>query len=163
MVTLPSAAPPPPKASTREGQRFTAGGDAIPIHRPWGWFETLVTGTDYLVKRITILAGRRLSLQRHHHRREHWVVAGGDGLLEVSGQRFRARPGTTLEIPLGAVHRASAACGSGPLVIIEVQRGSSLREDDIERLADDYGRVIPTGRHQEGARPADVLPADVEV
>jgi mannose-6-phosphate isomerase-like protein (cupin superfamily) len=67
------------------------------------------------------------------------VVVNGDGELEVEGQRFRAAPGSTLFVPIGAVHRASA--GSHPLEIIEVQRGDDCREDDIERLADDYGRV----------------------
>jgi mannose-6-phosphate isomerase-like protein (cupin superfamily) len=109
------------------------------IVRPWGWYENLGEGDHYLVKRLWIEAGLRVSLQRHRHRCEHWVVVSGGGELEVEGQRFRAAPGSTLFVPIGAVHRASA--GSHPLEIIEVQRGDDLREDDIERLADDYGRV----------------------
>jgi mannose-6-phosphate isomerase len=107
--------------------------------RPWGWFETLASGEGYLVKRLCIHAGHRISLQRHHWRSEHWLVVGGDGLLESSGEQRQAQPGTSLVIPLGAIHRASA--GSTDLLIVEVQRGERLCEDDIERLADDFGRA----------------------
>lgn len=110
------------------------------VERPWGWFETLADGPGYLVKRLRILAGRRLSLQRHRQRSEHWVVVAGDGLLERDGERLAASPGATLFVPLGSRHRATA--GSGDLEIIEVQRGEALREDDIERFEDDYGRVL---------------------
>lgn len=107
--------------------------------RPWGWFETLTDGGSYRVKRLFLRPGHRLSRQRHRHRCEHWVVTEGSGRLERNGRSFRAMPGTVLFIPLGAVHRAGADA-DGPLVIIEVQRGSILREDDVERLEDDYGR-----------------------
>ena len=107
--------------------------------RPWGWFETLGGGSGYLLKRLCIVAGRRISRQRHRQRCEHWVVVAGDGWLECEGRRLEAREGSTLFIPVGAVHRASA--GRTDLVIIEVQRGELLSEDDIERLADDFGRV----------------------
>ena len=119
------------------------------IHRPWGWYETLASadtasadgsGSGYLVKRLWIHPNSRISLQRHRHRCEHWVVVAGSGELFCLDQNQPARPGTCLEIPLGAMHRASA--GPEGLLIIEVQRGESLREDDIERFADDYGRVI---------------------
>jgi mannose-6-phosphate isomerase len=108
--------------------------------RPWGWFETLAVGDGYLVKRLCIHAGRRISLQRHAWRSEHWLVVGGNGLLECGGEQRQAGPGTSLVIPLGAVHRASA--GSADLLIVEVQRGERLCEDDIERLADDFGRLL---------------------
>lgn len=107
--------------------------------RPWGWFETLGVGSGYLLKRICIAAGRRISRQRHRQRCEHWVVVDGEGWLECDGQQLEAREGSTLFIPVGAVHRASA--GRSDLVIIEVQRGERLSEDDIERLADDFGRA----------------------
>ena len=112
--------------------------------RPWGWFETLTSGEGYLVKRLCIHAGSRISLQRHQHRLEHWVVVAGEGQLECDGQRVVAAPGTCLLVPCGAVHRASA--GSDDLLIIEVQRGAHLSEDDIERLQDDYQRAAPTGQ-----------------
>jgi mannose-6-phosphate isomerase len=118
--------------------------------RPWGWFETLAVGDGYLVKRLCILAGRRISLQRHRWRSEHWLVVGGDGLLECQGQRLPAGPGTSLNIPVGAVHRASA--GRADLLIVEVQQGDRLREDDIERLADDFGRQPLAGGGPEDER-----------
>ena len=108
--------------------------------RPWGWFETLARGSGYLVKRLCIRAGQRISLQRHRHRSEHWVVVAGNGTLECNGQSLEASPGSTLEVPCGAVHRASAGA-TEDLLIVEVQRGARLSEDDIERLADDYQRV----------------------
>jgi len=119
------------------------------VHRPWGWYETLAIAgpaggaedpSGYAVKRLWIQAAQRISLQCHHQRDEHWVVVEGSGLLECGDARIAASPGTTLEVPLGAIHRATA--GSDGLLIIEVQRGAVLREDDIERFADDYGRVI---------------------
>jgi mannose-6-phosphate isomerase len=123
----PSADPAGPEAS---GAR---------VVRPWGWFEGLGGGEGYRVKRLWIRAGARISLQRHRHRSEHWVVVAGSGLLECEGQRLEAGPGTLLTVPCGAIHRASA--GAGDLLIVEVQRGDDLREDDIERFADDYNRA----------------------
>ena len=107
--------------------------------RPWGSFECLARGPDHQVKHLHLNPGQRLSRQRHRHRSEHWVVVEGQGLLECDGEVFAATPGTTLWIPLGAVHRATA--GPVALVIVEVQLGSRLEEADIERLEDDYGRV----------------------
>jgi len=107
--------------------------------RPWGWFETLARGDRYLVKRLCIRAGERISLQRHRWRSEHWVVVSGTGLLECNGTHQTAEPGISLFIPVGALHRASAT--DADLLIVEVQRGDQLREDDIERLADDYRRI----------------------
>ncbi len=109
------------------------------VQRPWGWFECLGSGDGYLVKRLYIRAGERISLQRHRHRSEHWVVVAGQGQLECDDQQVSAAPGSVLAVPCGAVHRASAS--HEDLVIVEVQRGSQLREDDIERLQDDYNRI----------------------
>jgi mannose-6-phosphate isomerase len=109
------------------------------VERPWGWFEDLGGGPGYKVKRLCIHAGQRISLQRHRHRQEHWVVVAGSGALECAGRRLAAVAGTTLLVPCGAVHRATAA--GDDLLIVEVQRGDWLSEDDIERLADDFGRV----------------------
>ncbi len=111
------------------------------VHRPWGWFETLATGPGYLVKRLLITADQRISLQRHRHRSEHWVVVSGSGVMECDGDGVAAVPGATLHVPCGGVHRAAAAEASD-LEIIEVQLGPELREDDIERFSDDYGRVV---------------------
>ena len=130
--------------------------------RPWGWFEILAVGDGYLVKRLCIHAGQRISLQRHHHRSEHWVVVAGQGELECEGKLIAAGPGTSLEVPCTATHRCSA--GAIDLIIVEVQRSALIREAsiqcseadierseadierseaDIERLADDYGRSSP--------------------
>jgi mannose-6-phosphate isomerase len=133
-VNAPSDRP----SDTNPEAAVAATAPAALEHRPWGWFETLARGEGYLVKRLCIRAGERISLQRHRCRSEHWVVVGGEGLLECGGERREARAGTSLFIPVGAVHRASA--GAADLLIVEVQRGDRLREDDIERLADDYRR-----------------------
>jgi mannose-1-phosphate guanylyltransferase/mannose-6-phosphate isomerase len=90
-----------------------------------------------------VQAGHRISLQRHQHRSEHWVVVSGDGWLECDGRNTPAEAGTCLAIPQGAIHRASA--GANDLLIVEVQYGRWLSEDDIERLSDDYGRVDAQG------------------
>jgi len=92
------------------------------------------------VKRLWIAPHCRISLQQHHHRSEHWVVVEGQGVLECGEERIAAQPGTTLFVPVETLHRATA--GPEGLLIVEVQRGDELREDDIERVADDYGRVV---------------------
>ena len=109
------------------------------IERPWGWYEELGRGEQYLVKRLWIAPGCRISLQRHRHRCEHWVVVAGGGVLESGGVATVAAVGTTLFIAREAIHRASA--GADGLAIIEVQRGAVLQESDIERFADDFGRA----------------------
>jgi mannose-6-phosphate isomerase-like protein (cupin superfamily) len=114
-----------------------AGGE-LRSERPWGWFETLATAQGYLIKRLWLHPSSRISLQRHHHRSEHWVVVEGDGILECEGAQLNASPGMTLTIPTLAMHRASA--GNLGLMIVEVQRGDDLTDEDIERFADDYGR-----------------------
>jgi len=120
----------------------TAASDAGPgrQQRPWGWFETLGQGEGYLVKRLWLQAGRRISLQRHRHRCEHWVVVRGVGLVFCDGRERQVVSGDSLFIPQGAIHRATA--GAEDLELIEVQRGLLLSEADIERFEDDFGRVI---------------------
>lgn len=114
-------------------------GGAPRSERPWGWFETLASARGYLIKRLWLFPSSRISLQRHHHRCEHWVVVEGNGVLECEGGQLSASPGVTLTIPTRAIHRASA--GDHGLMIVEIQRGDDLNDDDIERFADDYGRV----------------------
>ncbi|MFN5463955.1 MAG: phosphomannose isomerase type II C-terminal cupin domain [Cyanobacteriota bacterium] len=109
------------------------------VERPWGWYETITTGEGYLVKRLWLSPGQRISLQRHRHRCEHWVVVNGEGFLTLEDSTVKAQKGTTLFVPEGARHRAEA--GSEALEIVEVQRGASLSELDIERFEDDFGRV----------------------
>ena len=107
--------------------------------RPWGHFEGLSEGPGFLVKRITVNPGGRLSLQKHKHRAERWVVAAGEAVVTRDTEVHRLSVGEMIEIPLGAVHRMENE-GDAPLEIIEVQLGEILREDDIERLEDVYGR-----------------------
>ena len=135
--------------SSPQGQEPGPSGTVLRVERPWGWFETLAfappacpgdAGGGYVVKRLWIAPRCRISLQRHHHRSEHWVVVAGHGVLECGDERIAAQPGTTLFVPVGAIHRACA--GADGVLIVEVQRGDELREDDIERVADDYGRVV---------------------
>ena len=110
------------------------------VERPWGWYEDLLEGPGYKLKRLLIRNGQRLSLQRHQHRSENWTVVSGEGELFCDGHWHQATPGSTLHIPCGAIHRARG--GAGDLLIIEVQHGTHLEETDIERLEDDFGRVI---------------------
>ena len=109
------------------------------IERPWGWYETITSGEGYLVKRLWLAPGKRISLQRHRHRCEHWVVVNGTGALTLEDTTFQAQKGTTLFVPEGARHRAEA--GPEALEIVEVQRGEELSEADIERFEDDFGRI----------------------
>ena len=110
------------------------------VERPWGWYETLLQEENYLVKRLLVRAGQQLSLQRHRYRSESWTVVSGSGALLCDEHWHAASSGVMLSIPCGAVHRARA--DGSDLLILEVQHGVDLREDDIERLQDDYGRVI---------------------
>lgn len=116
--------------------------DTTRCQRPWGWFETLAEGPGYRVKRLVVQAGQRLSLQRHRHRSEQWLVASGHGELWLADERRPLVAGDSVTIPLGAVHRAAA---EDELVILELQRGELLSEDDIERFDDDYGRCSSAG------------------
>jgi len=109
------------------------------IYRPWGYYQGVDAGTRYQVKRIVVKEGARLSLQKHFHRTEHWVVVKGTAEVTI-GQDVRAiHENESVYIPIGSVHRL-ANPGKIPLELIEVQVGSYLGEDDIERLDDVYGR-----------------------
>lgn len=108
--------------------------------RPWGGFATLAEGPDYKVKRLVVNPGHRFSLQKHRRRAEHWVVVAGSPRVTINGQARRLRPRQSVTVPRGAWHRAENP-GRNPVVIIEVQHGSYLGEDDIIRRQDDYGRT----------------------
>jgi mannose-1-phosphate guanylyltransferase / mannose-6-phosphate isomerase len=109
-------------------------------HRPWGTYATLKQEDGYQVKRITVAPGQKLSLQYHHKRAEHWVVTQGQAIVQVGDEEFETGPGEYRYIPLGEKHRLTNI-GDIELVLIEVQVGSYLGEDDIMRLDDVYGRV----------------------
>lgn len=108
-------------------------------HRPWGWFESLVSGSRFQVKRIMVHPGASLSLQSHHHRAEHWTVVEGTAEVTVDDEVRLLTENESVYIPLGAVHRMRNP-GKLPMVLIEVQSGSYLGEDDIVRYEDMYAR-----------------------
>ena len=109
------------------------------VFRPWGSYETLARGERFQVKRIVVKPGGQLSLQKHHHRAEHWVVVAGTAEITVGDEVRLYHEDQSSYIPLGTVHRLKNP-GIIPLVIIEIQSGSYLGEDDIVRLEDTYGR-----------------------
>lgn len=108
-------------------------------HRPWGFYRVLEDAPGHKVKRIQVHPGKRLSLQKHRRRSEHWAVVAGEGWLTLGGESRLLTPGDFADIACGTPHRIENR-GTDPLVFIEVQRGDYLGEDDIERLADDFGR-----------------------
>ncbi|MCP4041223.1 MAG: cupin domain-containing protein, partial [Gammaproteobacteria bacterium] len=108
--------------------------------RPWGHYEVLSDEPDHKVKRITVIPGARLSLQRHRRRSEHWHVVRGEAVVTLDQQEIALAAGESVDIPKGGVHRV-ANLGQEDMVFIEVQRGDYFGEDDIERLEDDYGRL----------------------
>jgi mannose-1-phosphate guanylyltransferase/mannose-6-phosphate isomerase len=110
------------------------------VHRPWGWYDSIDEGGRFKVKRIQVNPGASLSLQKHHHRAEHWVVVSGTAEITNGDKVLLLTENQSTYIPLGVVHRL-ANPGTIPLEIIEVQSGSYLGEDDIVRLEDTYGRT----------------------
>ncbi len=112
----------------------------ITVHRPWGSYTVLEEGNGYKVKRLTVLPGKRLSLQMHYHRNEFWVVVKGTAKVTVGDREFLLRKGESTFIPMGTKHRLENP-GKVTLEVIEVQIGEYLGEDDIVRFADDFGRV----------------------
>lgn len=125
-------------------QRLSARGrveahEARQIFRPWGNFEQLDTGDNYQAKRITVKPGGALSLQKHKHRAEHWVVVAGRAEVTIGDRVTTLKPNEAAHIPLGTVHRL-ANRGTEPVILIEVQTGDYLGEDDIIRLEDGYNR-----------------------
>ena len=111
----------------------------LKVHRPWGSYQSVDNGDRHQVKRITVKAGERLSLQKHHHRSEHWIVVRGTAEVTVNETVKVVHENESIYIPIGAVHRL-ANPGKILLELIEVQTGSYLGEDDIIRIEDDYRR-----------------------
>ena len=110
------------------------------VYRPWGFYEVLITGDRFQVKRIVVTPGQKLSLQKHFHRAEHWVVVNGSALVTCDDQTSLVRENESIYLPLGCVHRLENP-GRIPVTLIEVQSGAYLGEDDIVRLEDTYGRL----------------------
>ena len=109
------------------------------VHRPWGWYDSIDAGERFQVKRILVKPGASLSLQKHLHRAEHWIVVKGTAEVTCGDKKLLLTENQSTYIPLGEVHRL-ANPGKVPLEIIEVQSGSYLGEDDIIRFEDTYGR-----------------------
>jgi mannose-6-phosphate isomerase-like protein (cupin superfamily) len=107
--------------------------------RPWGAWYVLAEGRGYKVKRIEVRPGARLSYQTHAHRAEHWTVVEGTATCVVDGETTEVGTGSSLDVACGAAHRL-ANLHDDDLVVIEVQNGDYLGEDDIVRIEDDYGR-----------------------
>ncbi|MDA8891502.1 mannose-1-phosphate guanylyltransferase/mannose-6-phosphate isomerase, partial [Planktomarina temperata] len=110
-------------------------------HRPWGWFESLALGERFQVKRILVKPGAALSLQSHTHRSEHWIVVEGTAKVTIEDDVKLISEGESVYIPLGALHRMENP-GKLPMVLIEVQTGAYLGEDDIVRYEDLYSRDV---------------------
>lgn len=128
------------KVLTELNSKSIQQGEAFPKdHRPWGWFETLVIRSRFQVKRIFVKPGAALSLQSHHHRSEHWIVVEGTAKVTVDDKTSLVTEGQSVYVPLGAIHRMENP-GKVPMVLIEVQTGSYLGEDDIIRYEDIYSR-----------------------
>jgi len=108
-------------------------------YRPWGWYQTINLGSRFRVKEIVVNPGGKLSLQSHHHRAEHWVVVRGTAKVTIDGSTKLVTENESVFIPLGARHRLENS-GRIPMHLIEVQTGSYLEEDDIQRFDDSYGR-----------------------
>ena len=110
------------------------------MYRPWGHYEGLIQGDRFQVKKILVRPGEKLSLQKHYHRAEHWVVVNGTAVVERDAERILLRENESVYLPLGCVHRLENP-GMIPLTLIEVQSGAYLGEDDIVRFEDTYGRA----------------------
>ncbi len=111
------------------------------VYRPWGAYTSLIEESTWQVKKIEVCPGAKLSLQMHHHRSEHWIVANGTATVQIDNNTFVLSENQSTFIPLGAKHRLSNP-GKIPLILIEIQSGNYLGEDDIVRFQDDYGRII---------------------
>ncbi len=108
--------------------------------RPWGYYLVLMEDSGYKVKQFVVRPGNRLSLQRHARRSEHWFVVRGEARVTRNEETLRRAAGESVDIPQGAIHRVESV-GPDDLVIVEIQRGDYVGEDDIERLEDDFGRA----------------------
>ena len=132
-------------ASTSQAHIAGGGGPSIssPVmmyeERPWGNFTVLDEAKNYKVKRIEVLPEQRLSYQKHAERAEHWMIVAGIAKVTLNGREVTVPTGGVVDVPAGAAHRIENI-GAEKLIFIEIQRGSYLGEDDIQRLQDDYGR-----------------------
>ncbi len=148
VVTTPDAVLVVPRARSQDVREMVAklkaakraeATDHPRAHRPWGYYESIDAGDRFQVKRIVVIPGGMLSLQKHKHRAEHWVVVRGTAEVTIDDKTRSVHENESIYIPIGSVHRL-ANQGRIPLELIEVQTGSYLGEDDIIRLEDVYKR-----------------------
>ena len=142
---MTSAVPSVPQAAPFEPLDALAGDHrkgpaSTMVQRPWGSYEPMMCGQGYQVKRIVIAPGRKLSLQYHRHRSEHWTVVEGEVHATIGDDVMVLQCDESIYVPLGSLHRLDNR-GGGEAVLIEVQCGSYLGEDDIVRIEDDFGRA----------------------
>ncbi|HEV2698604.1 MAG TPA: cupin domain-containing protein, partial [Terriglobales bacterium] len=123
-----------------KAQNRRQAAEHLRIYRPWGYYQAVDMGSRYQVKRIVVKPNARLSLQKHFHRAEHWVVVRGTAEIEIGDNTRTIHENESAYIPIGSVHRLTNP-GKIPLELIEVQVGSYLGEDDIFRFNDQYGRA----------------------
>ena len=107
--------------------------------RPWGRYEILQDSPQYKVKRIWVSPGKRLSLQRHQKRAEHWFILQGSARVTLNSDTLEMGPGDSIDIAIADLHRIENI-GESDVIFIEVQTGTYFGEDDIERIEDDFGR-----------------------
>jgi mannose-6-phosphate isomerase-like protein (cupin superfamily) len=107
--------------------------------RPWGNYTVIHADDKCQVKKLVVHPGKRLSLQSHKFRAEHWFVVSGQGTAHLDGKEIEVGPGNSVDVPIGSKHRITCT-DSNPLVFIEVQTGSSFAEEDIVRFEDDFNR-----------------------
>ncbi len=110
------------------------------IKKPWGYFEVLTSGKNFLVKRIMVKRGGILSLQNHQYRSEHWIVAEGEAEITIDGKIKKIKENESIFIPQGAIHRIANKTKKN-LIIIELWYGEKLDENDIKRYEDIYKRI----------------------
>ena len=120
---------------------FKEAKESKKVYRPWGFYISSIENKNWKVKLIHVKPYESLSLQKHKFRAEHWVVVGGKAKIELNNKIFLLSNNESTYIPLGIKHRLSNP-GAEPLLLIEVQSGSYLGEDDITRYEDKYGRII---------------------
>lgn len=106
---------------------------------PWGNYTLLYTDENCQVKQLVVNPGKRISLQSHKFRGEHWFIVSGQGIAELDGLEIQVGPGVSIDVPIGSKLRTSSSLG-GPLTLIEVQTGTSFSEQDIVRYEDDFNR-----------------------
>ncbi|MBI4370191.1 MAG: phosphomannose isomerase type II C-terminal cupin domain [Elusimicrobia bacterium] len=119
--------------------------------RPWGRWIVIDEGPGYKVKKIIVKPGERLSLQKHHYRSEHWTVIEGRAKILCGKIIFRKKRNQSCYVPAGTKHRLENS-GKNSLIVIEVQVGAYLGEDDIVRFDDDYGRIAKSGKQPPRAK-----------